>query len=412
MRVAVVGAGFAGLAAANELSASGADVQVFEARDRVGGRVWSESLLTPSAQSVVVERGAEFVLEGYDLLRRYASECGLSLVDTGMSYYLREPRGGGDIDIEAMIVAGSKLSEVLPTAGRRSITDILDGLEFATDLTDAIRCRIEISCACEADLLDSQVLEHVASFSSLPSHRLAGGNQKLAFALAARLGDRLHLNSPVRAIVSQHGFVEIRTDTDIMRVDRVVLALPLPLLCGLLLSPGLPGWKLDALARCAYGHAAKLHIPLTHPVHTSAVMSVPDRYWSWTATDETGLMPAVLNCFAGSPAALRRLGLERGPAGWIAKVQQTQPNMPLFTEGALLTTWTDDPWALGAYSAHGTQSTEGDFDALRRPIGSLYFAGEYLGGDFAGLMEGALRSGRQAAADILGDNLSVQPTEA
>ena len=74
MRVAVVGAGFAGLAAADELARAGAEVRVLEARDRVGGRVHS----VPFADAVM-ERGAEWVLPAHtDDLRRWwsASACG------------------------------------------------------------------------------------------------------------------------------------------------------------------------------------------------------------------------------------------------------------------------------------------------------------------------------------------------
>ncbi len=93
MRIAVVGAGFAGLMAATQLNAQGHDVVVLEARDRVGGRVWSYEMET-SAGLTVIERGGEFVLDGYDLMRSTAAELGLSFVDMGMSYYSREPRGG------------------------------------------------------------------------------------------------------------------------------------------------------------------------------------------------------------------------------------------------------------------------------------------------------------------------------
>ena len=64
----VIGAGFAGLAAADALRAGGAEVTVLEARDRVGGRVWS----VPFGEGAVIERGAEFILPGYESMEALA----------------------------------------------------------------------------------------------------------------------------------------------------------------------------------------------------------------------------------------------------------------------------------------------------------------------------------------------------
>ena len=72
-RVVVVGAGFAGLAAADALAEAGMDVTVLEARDRVGGRVWSQSLPDGS----VIERGAEFILPDDTRIRSTAARLGL-----------------------------------------------------------------------------------------------------------------------------------------------------------------------------------------------------------------------------------------------------------------------------------------------------------------------------------------------
>ena len=93
MRIIIIGAGFAGLSAGMALADAGVDVLVLEARDRVGGRVWSQELV-PGDPRTVIERGAEFVLEGYDHLNSWITRLDLGLANTTMSYYVREPRGG------------------------------------------------------------------------------------------------------------------------------------------------------------------------------------------------------------------------------------------------------------------------------------------------------------------------------
>ncbi len=80
--VVVVGAGFAGLAAADSLLDAGVEVVALEALDRVGGRVWSDRL----ANGGVVERGAEFVTRGYETMERYAVRLGLELQGMGIHY--------------------------------------------------------------------------------------------------------------------------------------------------------------------------------------------------------------------------------------------------------------------------------------------------------------------------------------
>ena len=92
-------------------------------------------------------------------------------------------------------------------------------------------------------------------------------------------------------------------------------------------------------------------------------MSVPDRYWCWTATGHDGAVAPVLNCFAGSPRALDGLRLDDGPAGWLARVAALRPDLDLAAD-AVLTTWDDDPWARGAYRADGLRAEPGDDDLL------------------------------------------------
>ena len=398
MRVGIVGAGFAGLAAAVELSRAGVDVIVLEARDRVGGRVWSQELIVEGRRLGIIERGAEFVLEGYDSLRRLAAETGLHVVDTGMSYYVREVAG---IAPSTLREAGRRLIAAADgVAAGRSADDVLRGLGLDADVEDALRARAEMSCAFPADRLDAGNLHHVASFAPTPSHRIAEGNQALADALAARLAAAVRRSCPVRRVVHTSADVELVTDDDVVTVDRAVIAVPLPVVRTLDLDPPLPDWKRTALERLAMGEAAKLHLPLASVPGVSAVMSVPDRFWTWTATGDGGVAP-ILHAFAGSPGALQRLGLADGPDRWVDRVRELRPDLPFEDHGAVLTTWSDDPWARGAYAAWLPGSPGHGDDALSRPVGAVHFAGEHTAGAWSGLMEGALRSGERAAEEIL-----------
>ena len=398
--VIVVGAGFAGLAAAADLADAGVDVVVVEARDRVGGRVWSQTITAPDGTQCVIERGGEFVLAGYDRLTALAVRHGLSLADTGMSYYVREPRGVPGVDAGALARAGMDAARAARRAAAGSVADVIAAAGIPGPLAQAVRARVEISCGLEADRLAPAVLDHVASFKPLPSHRIAGGNQGLARALSQTLGaERLRLRTPVAALDRCGPRITVRTAGGALEADRVVLALPLPVLRELPIDPPLPAWKLSAFACVEVAHAAKLHLPLDAPAGPSAVMSVPDRFWCWTATTAAGTVAPVLNCFAGSPSALRRLGVDAGAETWTGLVKAVRHDLSLGSGPPLLTTWDDDPWARGAYRADGL--TRVDEDALAAPVGGLHFAGEYTARELSGLMEGALRSGSRAAAEIL-----------
>ncbi len=313
VRVCVVGAGFAGLAAAADLAAAGVDVRVFEARDRVGGRVWSVPFDPADPASPVIERGAEFVLAGYDTMAAYASAYGLHLADTGMSYYVRTPLGVPGVDAAAVEAAAQRLMAALDAAGATagSVADFVRSVGLPPELVEVVLARVEVSCAQQAELVGPSVLRHIASMEPLPSFRIAGGNQQIALGLAADLGDRVRLRTPVRAIDWSDGRARIALDDGVVVADRVIVTVPLPLLRDLPIEPALPAWKHRIWASAVVGMAAKLHVGLASPVATSAVLSVPDRFWSWTARDGSGAVQPVVPCFCrvagrARPAAARR----------------------------------------------------------------------------------------------------------
>jgi monoamine oxidase len=390
MRVAVAGAGLAGLAAADELARSGHSVAVFEARDRVGGRVWSRRL----ENGALVEMGAEYILPGNSAVRELAERFGLGLWDKGMRYGRREPRGGVGTTHEEVAAAAATVERALQTAPPGlSAKKLLDELDIPPGAREALIARVEISSANSAGLVAASDLGGIAHVDEEPAPSVAGGNQRLALALAAELGDGLHLSSPVERIAWGDG-VSVRAGGAELDVDACVVAVPASVLGRIRFEPALPAGHARAFAAVRYGHAAKLFVPLAAPAQPSAVMSVPERYWTWTARGDGQEAQPVLSCFAGSSEALAALKADEGPERWRRSVERLRDDLDLEPGGTILSTWSDDPWVEAAYSTSPPPEVA---ELAAEPLGPLAFAGEHLGGAYSALMEGAIRSGRRAA---------------
>ncbi len=406
MRVAVVGAGFAGLMAATRLMGQGHDVVVLEARDRVGGRVWSQELM-PGDPRTVIERGAEFILDGYDVMRGLLADLGLELAAMGISYGERTHLGPNGPAIAAAV--RTALDAVSSAAHRApsgtSLAEVVADLTAASGVDaaalEAAVSRLAVTSGAEPAVLDAMVAADLtAGAGSSASHRVAGGNQRLALGLCDRLGDSLRLRTPVRAVDQHDGGVRVLTDVGEVSADAVVVAVPLTQLARIEFRPGLPDRTTAAIARTGVGHNAKLHVPLTETPELSAVQCVSDRFWTWTATDDSGLVQPVVHAFAGTPSGLDQLRVAAGPQRWAARLAALRPDLALAVDQAVLTTWNDDPWAGLSYSALTLDTRPEDSATMAEPVGRIHFAGEHTAGDWAGLMEGALRTGARAAAEV------------
>ena len=213
MRVVVAGAGFAGLLAAYRVAQAGHEVVVLEARDRVGGRVWSRELIPGDPRSVV-ERGGEFVLDGYDLMRAVAGGLGLRFADTGMSYYEREPRGGAATTHQEM----ARCAEFVADAAARArpgtpLAGVISGWPGSPAALAAYVSRIEVTHGVAAvALAASAVADVTGGFTRKPSWRVAGGNQRVADGLAGRLPAPVRLRTVVRSVEHDRDGVRVRTD--------------------------------------------------------------------------------------------------------------------------------------------------------------------------------------------------------
>jgi len=398
VRTVVVGAGLAGLVAADELTRGGVEVVVLEARPRVGGRVWSERL----PNGAIVEMGAEFILPGNTDIRELVDRFGLELWDKGMRYGRRDPRGGTGTTHEELAAAVDAAERALAaragaSSPRVSARQFLDQLDIPAGAREAILARVEISSANSAEHVAAAELAGVAHIDDEPAPSIAGGNQRLPLALADSLGSAVRLASPVTA-VEWGERVRVLTPGGELDADACVIAVPASVMDRIAFDPPLPTALADPLGQITYGHAAKLFVPLRHPSEPSAVMNVPERYWSWTATGEAGRPQPVVSAFAGSERALEALAVATGPERWLDSLAELRGDLQLDSGGALLSTWADDPWVRAAYS---TSPPAAVTEALEEPTGPLAFAGEHTAGPYAALMEGAIRSGRRAARSLM-----------
>lgn len=426
--MAVVGAGFAGLRAAYLLDRAGVEVTVLEARDRVGGRVWSEF---PFAGSARVERGAEFILPGHVTVERVAAELGLALSGMGMSYGVRQYSGTTSAVpspstqvVRTAALAVSELLDADPTlAGTLTAEQLLDraaamGVDRAA--VQALGARVETTNGVRlADQPAGSLADLDDATADVESRRVVGGNQQVAVRMAQGLGSAVRLGHAVQRLRHSDGRVTLRGTTAgaggfELVVDACVVAVPLLLARMLLAGLDGAGPALDLLGRLGQGHAAKLHVPLLTAPAPSAVFDVPGRWWSWTALDDPapGQSPTpadaapVAACFAGSAQALAALEVGAGPTRWASRLAALRPDLALDGARAEVTDWSADPWAQGAYSypVAGAWTTGEPAEprlAVRR-VESVVLAGEWTAGAWSGFMEGALRTGERAAADVLG----------
>jgi monoamine oxidase len=395
----VVGAGFAGLAAAGALHRAGVATTVIEARDRVGGRVWSQRL----AGGSVVERGAEFVLPGDETVRAVAAELQLELLEKGTTYGNREPRGCPPVHPRVLAAARRAVAEAAadPRLEDEDAERTLRRLVADPAAREVLQSRLEVSGAAAArDQAGACLGDAGKAAGDYATHSISGGNQRLAEELARPLRDGLLLGRPVQRIVHGPGGVRAICDGGEVAGDVCVVCVPASVLHRIAFDPPLPEAVARAFAAIRYGHAAKLFVPLEEPAPPSATLAVPERFWTFTQRDPEGAPLPVACSFAGSPAALERLSVGSGPEVWAGRVAALRPDLRLRPQEAVLSTWRDDPWVGAAYSVH-TPGGALQAPQLTAPAGALVFAGEHTAGAWHGLMEGALRSGRRAAEQVL-----------
>ncbi len=399
----VIGAGLAGLRCASDLVDAGVDVVVLEARDRVGGRVWSHDF----GDGQVCERGAEFIDEGHSEVLALAASLGLRLStrDASLDPHATLVDAAGRVvpmAMHASIAADlDRWSAALaqpPDADDESLADLIAAL----GLSVMARLVIGREVRTEFMLPPEQVSRRFAHEQTVravgrEAHRIVGGNDQLATGLAARLGQRVQLECPV-ASVHEDGRV-VLLDGGELRADAVIAAVPLPVLSRM--WPNMPA----VLAMVGYGIGGKISVQYGRRVwrdlgRNGTVLS--DRSWGhlWETSDDQPGDAGVLTNLLASHDGASLCALPEAPQHVVREIERIFPGTQGLAGERVHTDWTNDPFALGCYATFAPGEMADARAALAEPFGRLWPAGEHAD-EFAGFMEGALRSGRRTAAAIV-----------
>jgi 4-methylaminobutanoate oxidase (methylamine-forming) len=403
-RVVVVGAGLAGLAAARTLTDRGCEVTVLEARERVGGRVWSVTL----DNGEIAELGAEWIMPDDTELETWADRFHLPLAEAGIDYRRREARGPGASSLDeqdAFLAAADAALTALPAGESAGLTlgTFIDALDAPGPGRDAVRMRLQGTNAIDLGQVALRVLGGTEAFATPAAsyRRLTRGNGSLPDAIAGSLPD-VRLGHRVRSVT--HGpedvVIEIEGDLEV-RAPAVIVALPARVAAGLRFHPRLPDDVGNALRELPMGSASKLAVALEGSPEPRAVQSAELPFWCWVANGADGVARRCLTAFAGSELAQTSLGAAAGdPGPWLERLSALNPDLA-FSGSPVLKSWALDPLAAGSYVAWDNRSWD-RMEEFQRTVGPIAFAGEHTAGaDHHGTMEGALRSGVRAAMQTL-----------
>ncbi len=414
-KVAIIGAGFAGLTAAFELQDSGYSVTVFEARDRVGGRVWSQKL----PNGTVFEMGGEWITANDQNIRQMAERLQVPLVDVGVDFMIREVVNGTAVSpeaqSEAVKIAAQTFFEMSDSAvDQTSLGDFIDLVPVSEPQQQLLKTRLQCSFGKELHKIslwmlgerDSPLRESGYSLSTNSSYaRVADGNQALAMAMAKQLED-VRLNHIVTSIAHHGDGVRITGHSNstsfTLEADTLVVAVPVKLLNELDFDPPLPAEIADAHASVPMGIAAKIVVGTQSPPTLRAYHDVEAPYWCWTGYGESGEVRTAVTAFCGSEQAQTNLATNSNdPTTWLNKLQSANPDLQ-FIDEPIIKDWALDIWVRGCYSAFDNPAAH-KIPLLTKPTGNIYFAGEHTAPN-SGTMEGAMASGLRAANQIKDTN--------
>lgn len=417
----VVGGGMAGLTAAYELQQQGWQVTLLEAKPSIGGRSglatteWIGSAkLQPTLHAYLKDFNLGTVpapdyvrAPGYLVNGRYFTEADLLKEAPSTVEGLKRFDKSLD-DLAASIEDPLKplVNHTLQSLDAITASRWLDKLALPPTARALVDQRIRSRYDEPSRLSLLYLAQQARVYRGLPegdlrAARLPGGSAALAQAVAKKL-KTVKTNARVSAIVQDKDGVTVKVGGAGYRADYVVLAVPLPAMDKISLTPALSALQLKALKDINYGWRDQLLLKFKKPVWgksrlSGEVYSDQGLGMLWVEPALKGGANLLVNISGDSARLLQAFGDRQMVDQVLIRLDKFFPGAREQFQGFEVRRYGKDALAGGAYLAYGPGEISQYWRLWEKPLQRVIFAGEHTDALYPGTLEGALRSGQRAA---------------
>jgi monoamine oxidase len=437
--VAIIGGGLAGLTALHTFKKAGLSAQLYEASNRLGGRVMTSNNLV--GEATWTELGGEFIDSNHKEILDLAQELNLRLLDTqgdknlvdllvrinNKDYSQQQimaafqdaaPIIRKDIDsIPKEISAANPGTALL--LDNVSIVEYLKGLHVDKNIAKMLEVAYESEygmLATEQSCINmlTMLKPETATMFTDERYKVKGGNGQISDVLSSNYGNQINTGYPLKAVTKRRDSYELNFEgsSKSVKADFVIITIPFTKLREVeFVNMELPPLKQKAINELGYGNNAKLVLGFKqhvweHKGFEGNILSDNGVQYGWDNTKLQNKRDAMAGytIFAGGTAA-KRLS-ESTPKfhadRLLPKLNDIMAGTQDMHNGKVTRMcWQDFQWAQGSYSGYKVGQWTSLRGAEQMPIGNVFFAGEHCSADYQGFMNGAVQTGRQAAENIL-----------